>query len=120
MLQIAAVILDFMRDAIHDDAVFRRLAHTRAAQLRKFGRHTILLPKFVYAHDKRRRKAVFPPTEKADLFHVLAPVRKPRNRLAGDGRQFTACAEEVRGSLTPPRVSATRCRTTAFKSPVSW
>ena len=30
-----------------------------------------------------------------------------------------ACAEEVRGSVTPPFVSATRWRTTAIISPVS-
>src|SRR6267143_2167745 len=114
VLQVAAVILDFMRNAIDDDAVSCGLAHPRAAQLYKFGCHTILLPKLVDTHDKSRRKAVFPPAEKANFFHVRAPVRVLWNCFSFDRRQFTACAEEVRGSLTPPRVSATRCRTTAF------
>src|SRR2546426_5008489 len=36
------------------------------------------------------------------------------NCFACHRRQFTARAEEVRGSVTRPRVSATRCRTTAL------
>ena len=116
VLQIAAVILDFMRDAVDDDAISCGLAHARAAQLHHFGGHAVPGAELLDALDKSGRKAVFPPAEKANRFHVRAPVR---NGFAFDRRQFTACAEEVRGSVTPPRVSATRCRTTACKSPVS-
>ena len=76
VLQKAAVILDFVRDAVDDHAVPRRLAHARAAQLHKFRGNAVFLAEFVHSHDKRRRKAVFPPAEKADLFHLRAPARK--------------------------------------------
>src|SRR5438270_1437950 len=119
VLQESTVILDFMRDAVDDHAVLRWLAHARAAQLREFRDHSVFLAEFVHPHDKRWRKAVLPPAEKAHLFHFAFSCQEAEELPRVRSRQFTACAEEVRGSVAPPRVSATRWRTTAFKSPVS-
>src|SRR5467141_4689412 len=97
VLQVTAVIFDFMRDAVDDDAVSCGLAHSRAAQLHKFRGHSIPRAELLDALDKRRRKAVFPPAEKANCFHFRAPVSVLWNFFACDRRQFTACAEVVRG-----------------------
>src|SRR6266705_2147094 len=75
VLQVSAVILDFMRDAVDDDTVLGGFAHARSAQLDELRSHAIFFSKFVDAHDKCRRKAILPPAEKANLFHDYAPVR---------------------------------------------
>ena len=69
VFQVAAVVFDFVGDAVDDDAVAGRFAHARAAELGEFRRDAILLAEFVDAHDEGRGKAVFTPAEKADLFH---------------------------------------------------
>src|SRR5690349_22477285 len=68
-----------MRNAVYDDAILCGLAHARAAQLPEFRGDAIFFSEFVHAHDKRRRKAVFAPAEKANFLHLLAPVRNLGN-----------------------------------------
>src|SRR5262249_47501682 len=105
-----------MRNPVHDYAVSRGFAHARPAKLYKFRSHAIFRTELVHPGDKRRGKAIFPPAEKANLFHVFCSCKGLREVPRLLRFQFTACAEEVRGSVTPPRVSETRCRTTAFIS----
>src|SRR5207302_3962145 len=63
VLQVAAIIFDFMRDTVDDDAIARGLTHARAAQLHKFSGHAVLCTQLLGALDKSRRKTVFPPAE---------------------------------------------------------
>ena len=63
VLQVAAIIFDFMRDTVDDDAIARGLTHARAAQFHKFGGHAVLDAELLHAFDKRWRKTVFPSAE---------------------------------------------------------
>ena len=75
VLQVAAVVFHLMRNAVHDHAVSRRLPHACTAELHEFRGHALLRSHLIDSRNERRRKAVFPPAKKANLFHVCAPVR---------------------------------------------
>ena len=69
VFQIAAVVVDFVRDAIDDNAVFGAFVHARAAEFDEFRGDAIGFAELIDPGDERRRKAVFAPAEKTDLFH---------------------------------------------------
>ncbi len=75
MFEVAAVVFDFVGDAINDDAIAGRFAHACAAELGEFGRNAVFFAEFVDAHDKGRGEAVFTPAKKANLFHDVSPDR---------------------------------------------
>ena len=74
MLEVAAVILDLMGDAVHDDAVSREFTHPCSAKFHEFRSNAVFLAELIDANDKGRWKTVFTPAEKANLFHNVAPA----------------------------------------------
>ncbi len=89
MLKVAAIIFDFVRDAVNDNAVAGRFAHVRAAKLREFGGHAIFLAKLIDAHDKGRRKAVFTPAKKANFF--MKPLLLLEQRPGAEPKPLIDC-----------------------------
>src|SRR5262249_50484116 len=69
VLQVAAVIFDFVGNAVDDDLVFRRLVHLRAAELHEVGGDAVFLSKLVNLVNKRRRKTEFTPAQQTDFRH---------------------------------------------------
>src|SRR5262249_24897408 len=59
VLQVAAVVFDFVGDAVDDDAVLRRLAHAGAAELDEFSGNAVFLAKLIDAREEGRRGTVF-------------------------------------------------------------
>jgi len=75
VFQVAAVVFDFVGDAVDDDAIAGGFAHARAGQLHEFRGDAVFFSEFIDAHDERRRKTIFTPAEKANFFHDAAPDR---------------------------------------------
>ncbi len=75
VLEIAAVVCDFVGDAVDDDGVFGGLIHARAAELDEFRGHAVRFAELVHLDDKRRREAVFTAAEKAYFLHGLLLTR---------------------------------------------
>src|SRR6266849_4136549 len=69
VLEVAAIVIDFVGDAVDNDGVFGGLVHARAAELDEFGGDAVGFAELVHADDERRREAVFTAAEKANLLH---------------------------------------------------
>ena len=112
MLQVGAVIIHFVGDAVDDDAVLRELAHFRAAEFHEFGGNAVFLAQLVHLFNEGWRETVLPAAHQSnfhDQFPFFAGVL--RYELCGIAAD-DACID------TPARVSATMWRTTSFRSPV--
>src|SRR4029077_2889074 len=69
VLEVAAIIFDFVGDAVDDDGVFGGLVHARAAELNEFSGNAVGFAELIHPDDERRREAVFTAAEKANLLH---------------------------------------------------
>src|SRR5258706_215392 len=77
VLEIAAVVFDFVGDAVDDYGVFGGLVHARAAELDEFGGDSVGFAKLVHPDDERRRETVFTAAEKANLLHSELLMQTP-------------------------------------------
>src|SRR5260370_1511090 len=69
VLEVAAIIFDFVGNAVDDDGVFGGLVHARAAELDEFGGDAVGFAELVHPDDESRREAVFTAAENANLLH---------------------------------------------------
>src|SRR5207302_2058562 len=76
VLEIAAIVFDFVGNAIDDHGVFGGFVHARAAELDEFGGDAVRLAELIDTNDERGRETVFAAAEKAYLLHgVLLNIK---------------------------------------------
>jgi hypothetical protein len=63
VLEIAAIVFDFVGDAVNDDGIFGGLIHAGAAKLDEFGGDAVGLAELVHSHDEGGREAIFAAAE---------------------------------------------------------
>src|SRR3989441_9750864 len=124
VLQIAAIVGHLMRDAVDNDPVARWFADGRPAETHEFSGDAFRSAEIVDPVDERRGETKLPPAQQSNFHrHSLLSLdfcscfwgpNCLQNRPAQG-----APAAQAAPTVIPARVSATTCRTTALRSPVS-
>src|SRR5262249_6212188 len=73
MFEVTAVVFDFMRNTIDDNAVFGGLIQFCPAKFDEFGSDAVCFSQLIDLGNEGRWKAVFASTKKADFFHGWLP-----------------------------------------------